>query len=145
MDLATLDTKKGADLGFDLHLRHPATGDPIGAVIRIAGMDSERYRDKATAQQRARFERLARRNRFDTANPEEQREEAIQLLAAATLGWDDVNLNGQAVPFSESAAADLYRNFAWVREQVDVAMHERANFLPPSATGLPSSPVISSS
>ena len=132
MDLDTLDTRKGAEAGFDVHLKHPKTNAPIGAVIRVVGADAEAYQQKTLEQQRDRMQQVARQGRI-LVEPEQQEEQGLALLAAATLSWSGITVRGVTLEFSQSAAAKLYREFPWIREQVDEAIHTRANFLPRSA------------
>ena len=134
MDLSLLDTRAAADTGFDVALRHPKTDEPIGAVIRVLGADSDAYQHQVLEQQRERMQKMARQGRTAMASPEQMNEQAIALLAAATIGWQDIIVSGASVPFSNGAAQKLYRDFPWIREQVDEAIHTRANFLPRSAT-----------
>ena len=59
--------------------------------------------------------------------------DTIELLAAVTAGWrGDFVLDGTPLPYTEHNAQQLYRRFAWIREQVDQAVGNRANFLPRS-------------
>jgi len=134
MDLATLDTRAGANAGFDVELKHPDSGDPIGAVIRVYGADSDAYKDKQLTQQRERLEKLARKGRVQPPTPEQLEQQSIELLAAATDGWQGLEIGGKPVEFNRAAAVQLYGDYPWIREQVDAAIHDRANFLPRSAS-----------
>lgn len=133
MDLATLDTRRGADGGFALLLRHPVTGQPIGASIRVLGKDSHAYQAKALELQRRRLDR-ARRSEGEIADPAMIRADATELLACCTSGWEGIELDGEAFPCNEGNATALYERFTWIREQVDEAIHDRANFLPGAAS-----------
>lgn len=133
MDLATLDTRKGAELGFSVELLHPKTGAPTGARVTVRGADSDIYEEKFRELQRQRLGTLARQ-RSARLDPDQIEADSIVLLAAVTAGWDGIEENGAAVQFNEAAAQALYRRFPWIREQVDAAVHERGNFLPPGAT-----------
>jgi len=134
MDLDTLNTRAGANAGFDVELRHPETGDKIGPTIRVMGADSDAYRDKQLEQNRGRMERAARKGRMAAPTPEQMEQQGIELLVAATAGWQGLKRGGVELAFSAEAAGTLYRDFPWIREQVDEAIHTRANFLPRSAT-----------
>lgn len=129
--LAELDTCKGADAGFECQINHPTTGAPIALWITVLGTDSETYRRTLNAQTRRMQERARKTRRPST--PEEIDEDALQLLAAVTTGWRAELELDKGVPFpafSKAAAVDLYRRFRWIREQVDQAVGDRANFLP---------------
>jgi hypothetical protein len=136
LDLCDLDVRKGAEAGFELQLAHPQSGTPLPIFITVLGADSDLYQTALRTQQRRRMERLARGKRTPIT-PEEIEEDALALLAGITTAWrtaPGVTLDGQAFPaFSQNAAKQIYQRFPWIREQVDQAMGDRANFLPRSA------------
>jgi predicted TPR repeat methyltransferase len=70
-------------------------------------------------------------------------EEALELLAACTKGWRGIGEEAE-IAFSAKAAAALYRKYKWIYEQVDAAVHTRANFLPGGAGSSSRSPATSS-
>ena len=135
LDLSALDTKKGAEAGFEVQLTHPKTGAELPIWITVLGVDSDTYRSTLMAQQRRRMEKLRRGKRMNVT-PEELEDEALDLLVTITAAWRaDVDLDGKPFPsFSTTAAKALYARFPWIREQVDAAMADRANFLPGSST-----------
>lgn len=135
MDLSQLDTTKGAAEGFEVQLRHPETDALLPLWVAVIGADSDEYQAAVNKAQRKRMERLKGHRRM-TLTPEELQEESIDLLVGATRGWRaEMKLDGQDFPaFSPAAAKQLYKRFRWMREQVDAAMGDRANFLPRSAT-----------
>lgn len=135
MDLAELDTRKGAEEGFELQLHRPQDGQPVPIWITVMGADSESYQNAMHTLQRRRADKFTRNKKF-VVTPEDVEEDALELLACATSTWRaEVTLDGKPFPaFSKAAARDLYRRFRWIREQVDAAMGDRANFLPRSVT-----------
>lgn len=134
LDLAALDTTKGAEQGFELQLRHPVSGAPLPLWITIVGTDSDVYQEALRAQQRKRMA-LLKRGRRHQLTPEDLEEDSLDLLAAASRSWrSEMKLDGQDFPpFSPAAVKQLYKRFKWSREQVDQAMGDRADFLPRSA------------
>jgi len=125
IDLNDLNFEKNAEIGADLELDHPVTGDPTGIVIRLAGTDSVAYRRKQREIQTKRIGQLARGKKADYSCTEQ---DACDLLAACTLGWEGLIEGGEPVEFSTQAASDLYARHAWIREQVDMFVGDRANF-----------------
>lgn len=125
-DLAKLDTTNLAEKGTALELRHPVTMEKLGASILLAGADSHIYRN---AQQKIAERRLANGVKSNVPKLDGMQAEGIDLLAICTLGWDNVILNGEAIPFSHDAAVELYTHFIWIKEQVDRFIHDRANYL----------------
>ena len=132
IDLATLDTKKGGEEGFELELLHPVEGYGLGQFITVIGADSESYQEQLRALQQKTVSRMFKKSRLMNAR-EEGDNDAIELLVTATRSWRDIELDGQPLAFSADAARKLYRRFEWVREQVAGAIQDRANFLPRSA------------
>lgn len=130
MELNELDTRETT---FAMDVLHPKTGAPTGATIVLRGQDSDAYQARSLELQRRRLAQLAKKGRINGAEPEQVRMDAIDLLAACTAGWSGITRNGEPLAFSEAAAQGLYRDHPFIREQVDEAIHQRANFLPGSS------------
>lgn len=118
-----------------LVLINPATSQPIRAFdgseahILLMGVDSkaaQKHRREATNRM------LAKRNR-NKMTAEEIEASNVDLWAALTRGWVLVNFAGETVDyeFSEANARRLYSNpnFAWIKDQVDEFVGDRANFM----------------
>ena len=137
LDLSALDTKKGAEAGFEVQLSHPQTGALLPIWITVLGADSDTYQATAKAQQRKRADKLMRGRRFQFATPDEQEEDDLDLLSTVTTGWRaEADLDGKPWPaFSAAVARALYKRFPWIKEQLFTATADRANFLPRSASG----------
>ncbi len=129
LDLAELDTTKAANAGFDVSLYHPATNADLGITIRVLGKDSDEFRRISNAQNKRRLDRMQRGGfRVSMPSPEEMEQNAIELLASCTVGWTGVVLEKKPLPFSKENAKMLYTRVPWIREQVDAAIGDRANF-----------------
>jgi hypothetical protein len=131
MDLSTLTP---AD-AVEITLRHPGTGvdlvtdkgEPV--TISIHGMDSAVFQ----AHQKALInKRLQRQTRKATFTAEQIEEESIGTLAACISGWQNIDFDGKPLEFSRANAKALLNKLRWVREQLDEAVADRANFLPTS-------------
>lgn len=123
-DLNTMDTVALAENGGTLEVLHPVTGERLGISINLVGADSAKFKAARNAQIR---KRIGKRGLTD---PEVLDDDDARLLAACTLDWSGVEMNGQSVEFSEKAAFDLYKRFPWLREQAAAFVGDRANFLP---------------
>lgn len=132
-DLAALDTSRGAEEGYTLTLVHPKTGEATPVTITVLGADSETFRDKQREILRRRAERMNRTRKLTVA-PEEAEADSLELLVAVISGWSGMTLDGAELPFSGENARMVLRRFGWIREQVDQAVSDRANFLPRSAS-----------
>lgn len=138
-DLDTLNVRDGADAGFELQLLDPAHGQPTPIFVRLLGRDSTAYQAKLREQQRRRTELLRRQGRKAVPDVDQMEAETIDLLVASTAGWRlerPVTLRGKPFPdFSPAAARELYSDdgFSWIRDQVDAAIADRANFMKASS------------
>lgn len=138
-DLDTLNVRAGADAGFELQLLGPANGEPTPIFVRLLGRDSAAYQTKLREQQRRRTELLRRQGLKRLPDIEQMEADTIDLLVASTAGWRlerPVTLRGKPFPeFSPAAARELYADdgFSWIRDQVDAAIADRANFMKASS------------
>lgn len=128
MDLGKFNVEKAADEGAELHLEHPVTGEKLYTEdgekisIRLVGMDSTKYR---RAMSRIASKNMGKRQKQRSIEKAEQ--EGAELLAACTVGWQNIVV-GEPLEHSEEAAYDLYVGQRWIREQVDEFVADRANF-----------------
>lgn len=119
---------------------HPTTRQPLRdndgkeAWIDLYSSDSAVARRHNFNSARRRMNAAGRNQRI-RFSPEELEAEGIDLLAALTVDWYLVSLDGTALntPFSVDEARELYLN-NWLKEQVDDFVTDRANFPPPSST-----------
>lgn len=137
MDLSKINMEKMAELGADMELVHPVSDEPMlqddgsKITIKLLGTDSKAYRNKNRDFQRQRIAKMTK-TRSKTIDYTVSDEEACELLAECTIGWSGILVDGVLVEFSKAAAEELYMKFGWIREQVDVFIGNRANFLPPA-------------
>lgn len=133
MDFTQLDTRAGGDAGFEVQLRHPVTDEGLDAFICVYGQDSKRY-EKAQAERARKWQRLLGRSRERQLSPQELKKGAVELLAEVTGQWRGIELDGEVLACNAENAAKFYERFPWVVEQLDAAVHERANFMRPAST-----------
>lgn len=140
MDLNDLDTTRAAETGFELELTHPTNASPLGMFVTVLGRDSDAYTKLQAAQNRKRIERLQKLGGRVTLSADELERDAIALLAACTRSWrrdteeskgpkDTWLLEEEELVCSVANASKVYTRFKWIREQVDEAVVNRANFL----------------
>jgi len=128
VDLATI---RSLDRGV-VQLRHPVTGEPLGASVTLASPDHP-------ARRQARLD-IARAQR---GRPEPDEAEAAALLddtageflARIILDWSGIKQDGEILPFSPAAARELLapEPMRWLVNQL---LHESArgeNFIETSA------------
>lgn len=148
MDLGKLDSISAANQGFEIQLYHPGSKEDLGIFITVLGKDSDAHRKLFQAQQRRRVEKMTKGGGVRIAGglaPEVLEQEANDLLAVCTKSWrtseadkDDPKLehvkpvlllNGEELACTRENAVRVYREYPWIKEQVDDAVNDRANFL----------------
>ncbi len=131
MDFAKYDTSKTSETGAELTVLNPETYEETDVKIRLAGTDSSVYRNfiKRRAEERMK----QGKKKQQSVDLDKSEREGCELLAACTLGWQNVSEKGQEVEFSKEAAIDLYLKYKWLRDQVDSFIGDRANFFPKSS------------
>lgn len=124
-------TADDQERGFDVPIIDDE-GDEIDFYITVVGVDSPTYKAKSTELQRARMNQMFRKK--SAMEPEDAEKDALDLLVAATRGWRGAAspLGDEPLEFSAGNARRLYRERPQIREQVDRAINNRANFLPRS-------------
>ena len=145
-DLSVLGT---TDDGVTMELRHPVDGSVLmngtaPVSITLTGEDSAAYRRVEREQNNRRLKDLSRGRKRDLTD-EELEASAIERLAACTVAWHGIVLDGDNLACTELNARRLYgeSRLAWVREQVNEFVRDRRNFLLNSGTT--SSPTASTS
>ncbi len=130
VDLSALDSVEAANNGVEVELYSPRDGSDLGIKIFVLGRDSDKFRDKTNAQNRARVQKMQKGGfRPGNAPVDSVEKDGIELLAACTTGWENMLVEGTVVPFSEKEAIRIYTRFPWIKEQVDAAIGDRALFM----------------
>lgn len=126
--------RKLAEGGAKLVLSDPKNR-PTEAWILLRGADSDTYQDAFREQQRKRAQAMAKARKMVVPSPEELENDALELYAATTVAWGDLDQVGVAgeLACTPKNAIELYRSRPDIREQVDLFINERANFLPSAA------------
>ena len=126
MELSTFDTVTLSEAGVDIPLKDIKTGRPTEVTFRVHGMDSEAFQQAKTEMARGIADAMESGATLTAAR---RTELASEMLAACTLGWSGVTVGGVELPFSTAAARDVYMRFPAVREQINQAIGDRANFV----------------
>lgn len=141
MDLLQLGTRKKSNEGVFMHLRHPDTGDLLldndgeAIGITLTGMDGDIFRE-AMLKQRREWLKKSKSSRLSPADADFE-VETVETLARCTLGWSGIGLGSeQSLEFTFENVLRVYSDpdVRWLREQVDLFIADRANFLQASAT-----------
>lgn len=110
--------------GSEIKIFHPATSEPIGITMLVAGPDSKRQKAATSLIVAERAE--LRLRKITGARLED---EAIRIAAASIIGWTGVFENGKEVEYSPSVALGLLTRYPFMREQIAAFSGDRANFL----------------
>lgn len=129
IDLANLDTVKGANEGFSVPIYHPGTNEELGIKITVLGQDSDEFVKLSRAQIKKRRDKLIKSGfRADIPVDEIERDDT-KLLAAMTKSWEGVIIDGKPIDCNMDNVIMVYERWPWLREQVDKAIGDRANFI----------------
>lgn len=118
IDLASLDTQAACEQGAELELLHPATGQPLGVYLTLAGVDSRTHRQSLAFLAERRLKRRS-------VTPDDLRGEDVEVAARCTLGWRGVRIDGKEVAHS----LDIFERFPWIREQAVAFIGDRSQYL----------------
>lgn len=131
-DLASLDTIAACNKPFDVEIIHPVTQEKTGVVFTVVGKDSDVYRAKIKAMANENMTReamLARRGKPDIQTIDKLEAKNIDALVAATVGWSNVELDGEVLEFNAANARKVYQRILPVREQVLEAVNDLELFM----------------
>lgn len=124
-DLSTFaDLTKTQDDGVDVEILHPATAEPIGMVIRVAGPDSARQKKARTAVNNARLQ-MSRNKRLTAAELEA---DGLKIVVASIISWSGVEENGQTVELTTESATDILTRYPFILEQINAVVGDRVHF-----------------
>ena len=142
VDLGDLDTVGGANKGFEVELYQPATNEDLGIFITVLGRDSDTFQKIAKQQNKRRIDKMSksgfRAGKVTAPSQEEIDADNLDMLTACSMSWrtidgdeelDTVLFEGEELTFSIGAAKKLYSARPWIKEQIDVAIGDRANFI----------------
>lgn len=131
---------------FRVEILHPATNAPMRSTVKgkeytafvdVCSTDST----KAAAIQQSNTDRRLRmksNQRFTAADLEAERTDFLTSLTVAWCIIDPASGNVIADAYNEQDGRELYSHpgFRWLRNQVEVAAGEAANFIKPRPTQL---------
>lgn len=126
MDLKQLDTEAACEAGAWLQFKHPVTREPLAGEsgpwrVQLLGRDSKQVQQ---AEHRSNQQMVADAK---TGKVRPVTEYSCDVLAAATLGFENVVEDGK--PVTAKDAARLYRHYSWMRRQADAFMNDLGQYL----------------
>lgn len=130
MDLTELNTRDRSEEGAVMPLMHPKKHiqvlgyNDVPVTITLKGADCRVFKQMQYRQQEKAF-----KNGRLKMSGEQLAESAIQTLAKMTVAWEGVSVNNELLPCTEANAAMIYREYDWIREQVDAFVNDIENYL----------------
>jgi len=128
VDLNKLDLTKSSNEGAWVDLKHPATAEKLPMKIKVIGKDSDKFIEMSEKYSRSSLDDLKTNKSFEQ-RLEKSKEYADSLLINCTIDWQGIELDGKKLDFTPDNVKLIYKRFNWIREQVDAAIADRANFL----------------
>jgi hypothetical protein len=130
MDLSSLDTATNTAV---MEVRHPVTGEPLltdddlPITITLLSSDSDEYETAMHDAQRSAARAAAQTDGI--ADPAGTTRRAIAVLVRCIVGWENIIVDGEELPYSRSNAGTLLTKVRFIREQVSKFVANRANYL----------------
>lgn len=123
-----------ADDGAVLEIVHPETEEVIaGMTITLLGQDSKVYRKLQMGKQQAALNRMAKGKKALDLDAEKLSEDSIDDLVKLTTSWAGFTLDGKELDCTSENVRTVYSDWAWIKEQVQEFVGNRANFFRPNA------------
>lgn len=134
MDLQKVNIAKSSEEGYEFEITFPDTGERLGGFITVRGTHSpvvreysrKKFNDMQTKAAMAR----KRGKDPEEMTLDEAEDMAIEAAVVRTISWRNIKDGGVEVPFSKERAAQLYREYPWIREQVAKESDMVINFRP---------------
>lgn len=137
-DLGGVDTKTLSEKGVDMVVclldgvtpLLAKNGKPV--TLKLLGPDSKKFRALTRTQVRKRLDRKEALS--SEAMMEEADADTLEVLCSCTVGWENMfETDGKPVAFSHENVKAVYSAYPVIRDQVDIFVSQRANFLPASS------------
>ncbi len=115
---------------IEIELKHPETGDPLGAFVSIMGPEHPKRKQAVFKAQRA-FQKQFNKHGKITKDPEEAYDEATDELISITVGWRGFkNEDDTEFKFTPENVRKIYSEteLAWIRNQIIAAKDDAERF-----------------
>jgi|NOAtaT_7_FD_contig_21_10434865_length_601_multi_5_in_0_out_0_2 hypothetical protein len=130
MDLLDLKPKSET---IEVILTHPVSLEPIckedgtEMSITVYAPHSKVYKEALHEQTNRRIQKAQKTKKF-TLTSEDAEQSSLEVLARVTKEWDIV-VGGKTPKMDFQTAMDLYREYPWIKEQIEEAINDTASFL----------------
>lgn len=130
MDLNKLDLTKASNEGTWYTLKHPSSNEDLPMKIKIIGKDSDKFIKLSEDFRRSTLDDM-KNNKTVEQRIETSKEYGDNLLIACTIEWQGIELDGKKLECTPENVRLVYKRFGWIKEQIDTAIADRANFIKP--------------
>ena len=122
MDFNQFDLATPAEVGADVVIKHPVTGEDTDIVITVVGKDSATYRNAA--------KRIAANKLPEESEAKEKdlTKRGAELLTSCIRAWSGMSdSDGNQIPFTHEFAVEVLSNtdFDSLAVQINAAIHDR--------------------
>lgn len=125
MELNDLLTQDAHEEGAECRILSPIDNKPTDFYIKVLGVDSMAFQK---AQRKLRNDAVKALSEDREIGVEEEIRLEIENLAAITIGWRGLEVDGKDKPFTLENCIDIYTRAPNIRSQVDRFVSNRANF-----------------
>ena len=139
MDLAQLDSKKKAEAGVRMNLVHPATGEDMTTFVEVLGTDSSTWQNMVREDLLKNVNKKSNKKIATEDDAIRIEKDIVIKLARMIKCFGDVEEKGKEVSYilfegdklkySEDNAVKLLEALPWFKEQLNIFIGDRSNFL----------------
>lgn len=129
-DLEKNDQSAIAEAGYEFNLKLPS-GAATDCFIKVRGSQSpvvRQYQKKKYNEYQMKVQAAKRKGKEYELDLDEAEELAVEAAVIRVLGWRGLAQGGKEVPFSPTAAAEIFKAHEWIREQVTEEANQIYNF-----------------
>lgn len=123
-DLANLNVAEKSEEGTWIEIEHPVSSEPLGMHVKILGTESKAYQKALRKNQDKRLKKGMRK-----VKSEELENESIELLVQCVVDWQDFVFEGEELECKPENIRWVFKNYKWVKDQVDEQIGDYSNFL----------------
>lgn len=139
MDFSTFDSRAAAELGRELHIKHPATGEPIydgdkPCVVIVRGTESRKAQAALSKVRKAKMD--GEEENLSAATIEDMHAKLVETAKPLVVGFKNINRGDE--PAKAPKDVDWFLNLQLINgiegeqsfvEQIVAFATKRSNFL----------------
>lgn len=115
MDFSKVDVKKAVEEAFTIVIKHPVTGEDTDCSVDVLGVGCAKWKAAEKKIDKVRADALKRGKVPDEDEIEELHRKA---LIDCTVGWKNVFVGDEEIPFTPANAERMYQEYPVLTTQV---------------------------